>query len=241
MSTASTVRRTRAPAPPRRPRAVSARQHAIFEILYHFREASLPVLRKIAFGPYDWTQANAVDVLCRLAAEGIETETIANEIIKDIPNWRYEAILYTINSLAQFAPRAPNVMNSLHEMVKEWASDDPIEAMDILEPLAKHAPDAARKHENLLRGIMREAGEGTRSPLADGQVVELQSDDGQTIVGAAAGPSHPSIPDYHAIRSALILQQLFPADDEVLAKLTDWAENHPEQQVRSELKERLIT
>jgi hypothetical protein len=51
-------------------------QFAIFEIFYHFREAALPVLRRVAFGAYDWTQGNAIEVLCRLAADGVDRDRI---------------------------------------------------------------------------------------------------------------------------------------------------------------------
>jgi hypothetical protein len=47
---------------------------AAFEILYNLGEAALPLLRKIAFGEYDWTQGNAIEILRRWAAEGVDRE-----------------------------------------------------------------------------------------------------------------------------------------------------------------------
>src|SRR5262245_58198977 len=55
---------------------IAARQFAIFEILYHLGRPSLPLLRQVAHGEYDWTQGNAIEVLCRLAADGVESEAI---------------------------------------------------------------------------------------------------------------------------------------------------------------------
>ena len=37
----------------------------------------MPLLRAFAFGPYDWTQSMATNVLCRLALDGIEAEATA--------------------------------------------------------------------------------------------------------------------------------------------------------------------
>jgi len=54
---------------------LSAWQFAIFELFFEFGTAALPVLRQVAFGEYDWIQGNAVEVLVRLAAKGIERES----------------------------------------------------------------------------------------------------------------------------------------------------------------------
>ena len=50
---------------------LTAWQFAVFEILFHFRSSAVEVLRRIAWGEYDWTQGNALEILVRLAAEGI--------------------------------------------------------------------------------------------------------------------------------------------------------------------------
>src|SRR4030095_2993205 len=59
---------------------LSAWQFAIFELFFHFGAAALPVLRCVAFGQYDWTQGNAIDVLVRLAAVGVEGGPILAEL-----------------------------------------------------------------------------------------------------------------------------------------------------------------
>jgi hypothetical protein len=216
---------------------LSARQFAIFEVLYNFREAALPVLRRVAFGTYDWTQANAIEILCRFGIEGIEREQLAEEIAAELPNWRSEAILYAMNGLAKFSPYAPALTEALQNLAEEWGADEPIEALEILEPLVRHAPQTARQQEHLLRQVMRESGIGQRSPLSDGQVVNLEESEEQMVWVAQSGRSHPSILDYHAIRAALMLYQLNPTDNEVITYLREWAEHHPNEQVRREVAE----
>lgn len=78
---------------------IAARQFAIFEMFYYLREAALPVLRRVAFGEYDWTQGNAIEVLCRLASESVERDQIIAEVRREIPKMRYEALLYAFGSL----------------------------------------------------------------------------------------------------------------------------------------------
>src|SRR5262245_8389976 len=63
-------------------------QIAAFEIIYNFREAALPYLRKVAFGSYDWPQGFAIVALCRLAAEGIERGKNIEELRRELPKMR---------------------------------------------------------------------------------------------------------------------------------------------------------
>lgn len=218
---------------------MAACQCAIFEILYNFREASLPLVREVAFGVYDWTQANAIDILGRFGIDGIEREKIAGELAFALPKLRYEAVLYSINSLTRFAPYAPPLMEALDRMIVEWSEDDPIETLELLEPLSRNAPEQARKYEPVLRSILTDTGRGVRDPLADGQVVETEDSEGNTAVVAASGPTYSSIADLHAIRATLILKGLFPEDIEIRRRLEDWASSHPDESVRAELSEEL--
>ena len=108
---------------------IAARQFAIFEMFYHFREAALPVLRRVAFGKYDWTQGNALEVLCRLAAEGVDRELIIADIRREFPNIRYEAQLYSIGPLLKQAENNPALAAVLREF------EDMEEYQDIVEEL----------------------------------------------------------------------------------------------------------
>lgn len=78
---------------------MSARQFAIFEIFFHIGAPALPALRRVAFGQYDWTQGNAIEVLCRLAADGVERTAIVEELKVHLPDIRDEAIQYALAPL----------------------------------------------------------------------------------------------------------------------------------------------
>ncbi len=78
---------------------LSACQFAIFELVYNLGEEALPFIREIAWGEYDWTQGNAIELLLRFAAEGIRTEEILAEIKANYPQIRFEAQLYGIQPL----------------------------------------------------------------------------------------------------------------------------------------------
>ena len=72
-------------------------------MFYYFRESAIPVLKRVAYGEYDWTQGNAIEVLCRLAAEGINTDATVAEIRAALPEMRIEALLYAFGPLLRRA------------------------------------------------------------------------------------------------------------------------------------------
>ena len=115
---------------------VAARQFAIFEMFYYFRDAALPVLRRVAFGEYDWIQGNAIEVLCRLASEGVDRDQIIADVRREFPNIRYEAQLYSIGPLLKQAKDNPALAAVLNEF------EDIEEYQQTVEEL-KDAEDAA--------------------------------------------------------------------------------------------------
>jgi len=82
---------------------MAARQFAIFEILYFIGSPALPLLKRVAHGDYDWTQGNAIEVLCRLAADDVERQTTIQDLRMLIPKLCYEAVIYAAEPLVQQA------------------------------------------------------------------------------------------------------------------------------------------
>jgi len=101
---------------------LAAWQFAIFELFFEFGSSALPVLRQVAFGEYDWTQGNAIEVLVRLAARGIEREQIIAELRREFPRLRVEAQLYSVGPLLDHAIRDPAVAAVVRQLedISEW-------------------------------------------------------------------------------------------------------------------------
>jgi len=101
---------------------LSAWQFAIFELFFEFGSAALPMLRQVAFGEYDWTQGNAIEVLVRLAARGIEREQIIAELRREFPRLRVEAQLYSVGPLLDHAARDSAVAAVVRKLndISEW-------------------------------------------------------------------------------------------------------------------------
>src|SRR5215813_11323779 len=104
---------------------LSAWQFAIFELFFEFGSAALPVLRQVAYGEYDWTQGNAIEVLVRLAARGIEREQIIAELRREFPRLQVEAQLYAVGPLLDHVARDPAVaavVQQLKDLPEWWAA-----------------------------------------------------------------------------------------------------------------------
>jgi hypothetical protein len=114
-------------------------QFAIFELYFQFGTAALPILREVAFGEYDWTQANAIEILVRLAAAGVEREQTVADLRREFPDLRYEAQLYTVGPLSWQAARDPAVAGVVRELedLPEWqAAVKEVRQADDAEPNA---------------------------------------------------------------------------------------------------------
>lgn len=222
---------------------LSACQHTVFRILFYLGESAVPVVRQVAFGPYDWTQVEAVLILGRWASEGIETERTTRDLCIAFPAFRYEAQLPTMQALARIHPAPPHVRETLLEQCEaQWTHGDPVDALVILGLLAACAPDAVRERHMWLRALIRGAGLHGRDPVQDGAVVsEMQ---GNVIRACAMSTwaeetwvaGTPPVADQHAIYTALLLRYVLPQDAEATASLRRWEERHPDVQVREHLR-----
>ena len=101
---------------PRLGQWIAARQFAIFEVLYQLREAALPVLRRIAFGEYDWTQGNAIEILCRLAAQGVDRHGVIEDLKSHLGSMREEAHWYALGPLLHHSKQDPKIKDVLDQL-----------------------------------------------------------------------------------------------------------------------------
>jgi hypothetical protein len=97
---------------------LSSCQFAIFELIYNLGEESIPLVREIAWGEYDWTQGNAIELLIRFASEGIKTNEIVEEIKENYPKIRIEAQLYAIQPLIPQVKENQNLNNVFEKLMK---------------------------------------------------------------------------------------------------------------------------
>jgi hypothetical protein len=106
-------------------------QYAGFELIYNVEPVPIQFLKELAFGEYDWTQATAIEVLCRLYIDRRVPVSIIAEINQQLSEMRYETHLYLAQAL--IARRSKNIEfdkifreiidNKFHEAVEELSSN----------------------------------------------------------------------------------------------------------------------
>lgn len=212
-----------------------ARFDSIFLMLQEAGAPAMPVLHHIARGVYDWPQGMALGLLAELAAQGVEVEASAYLVSKELKYWRYETVMRGIHGVCKFAACNEQVADALLKLASDWGSEDPIEELEILEPLSMFAPGLAGRRAASLYHLMQEAGRGTpRTALHEGFVVNEKGE-----ISGEQPPVSGLTEDYHAIRAALALQRIYPARPEIREQLLHWREHHGSQSVRQQLSELL--
>ena len=78
---------------------LSVCQYVIFELFYNLHPHSIQIISAFAFGEYDWTQATALEVLCRWYVKGKVSVDTISEINTQMGNMRDETHYYLAKSL----------------------------------------------------------------------------------------------------------------------------------------------
>lgn len=111
---------------------LSASQYTIFEVIYHIGIPAVPMLKEIAFGEYDWIQANALDLLTRFYMDGKLPVEIIDEIDSNLGDMRYESHLYYAQHLIALRRKDQRYETQVIQRIKNQDLHDAIkEIMDV--------------------------------------------------------------------------------------------------------------
>lgn len=131
-------------------------QEAIFEIFYNRPEVALPIIREVAYGVYDWTQAHAIKTLLRLAANGtLEREATLNELAEFFPSMREESQMRTIRYFSLVKPTTVKVIQMLKGLIGENLQYIDEVALDAIQVLAQIAPNKASAYRSLVENFIQ--------------------------------------------------------------------------------------
>lgn len=117
-----------------------------------------PYLDRTAFGEYDWTQRDAIEILCRMAlAKGIRKQRTLELIFENLGSFRYETFMPCIQYLSWFEnePRVAEIFKSNLQHYKDNYS----EFLNILKHCVWNYPEIVREYSTLLKSIILESGE----------------------------------------------------------------------------------
>lgn len=210
---------------------MSVCQDSVFEILYNYKEKAIPTLYSIGFGVYDWTQYKAINILCRLADEGIQTDEILKDIGEEINYFRYEAVFPSIESLSRISDNQeiPKIILNIFD---EYSNDDPIDGLHILRTLVKNYPESVKSKLEFIKSIARGKGIENRSPLLDGAVLSIDKE-GNEIYSIRGEEIEGNFEELHRINATALFYHLDSTDKEINGLIEYWAKNAKEESHRN--------
>lgn len=185
-------------------------QKTIFEILYNYKEKAVPTLYKIGFGEYDWTQYEAIDILCRIAQDGILEDEISLRISRNIKDFRWEALIPTLKSLSKIKPN--NVIDNIYSnYFHEFTDLDSLYV--VVDNWAKNYPTSVLKHKDFVISV------------ANGQYEHKM---------------HLSDQVYYTVKFNIILAKLKVNLDQVLIRLKEFETKTKNQKLKEEILDVII-
>ena len=127
-----------------------------------FGEEICDYLDKTAFGDYDWTQYEAIDLLCRLALiQGIRKKKTLELIDEHIDTFRYTSLMNTLQSIKYFENEP--IVQKIFERQIEKAKEDYQELVNILEMYGYWNLSRFRQYLPVLKKIVIESNENDYS------------------------------------------------------------------------------
>ncbi|MBO9701007.1 MAG: hypothetical protein J7604_12410 [Sporocytophaga sp.] len=210
-------------------------QNSVFEILFNYKEQAIPILYSIGFGEYDWTQYKAIDVLCRIAIDGIQTKKIVKDIGDEILNFRYEAAFPSVESISKI-PSNEEVQLILLKVFEEYSKNDPIDGLHILQLSITNYPDFTKSKLAFIKNIAQGKGIENRSPLLDGAVLSIdpEGNEGYFIGGEKIDGNFE---ETHRVNATILYYLLDKRDNDINELMNFWERNIKEDSLRNKIKD----
>ena len=194
----------------------TAVKNAVLTILYSFNEYSVDELLKIA-NDKSANSIKAVNLLCKMAAKGIEEDKIIDSIIYIMDNFSDENILSTLGFLSQ-VKNNNKVLKTLEVYFKKYIYDNNIEsAYDITLSIINNVGTFTREQLIFLKAVA----------LSD-EVLELslilKDEDGEFDLS--------SVSEDLRLKAALSFYSLHDKDEEINSKLLYLRDNSLDIELR---------
>jgi len=197
----------------------NAVRNAVLTILYSFNEHSVDELLKIA-NDKSSNSIKAVNLLCKMAAKGIEEDKIIDSIIYIMENFTEENIISTLGFLSQVKNNG-KVLKTLEVYFKKYIYDNNIEsAYDITLSIINNVGTFTREQLIFLKAVA----------LSD-EILELslilKNENGEFDLSSVAEDLR--------LKAALSFYSLHSKDEEINSKLIYLRDNSLDMELRKYL------
>lgn len=150
------------------------RRGVVIRYCVAFGESICDYIDKIAFGEYDWTQYEAIDLLCRMALiKDIRKKTTLELIDENIDNFRYTSLMNSLQSMQYFKDEP--IVQKIYERQLDKAKDDYQEFINILEMYYYSNQNRFEQYLPHLKKIIIESGDGDYSVLAMSHIMKSKN------------------------------------------------------------------
>lgn len=198
-------------------------ENSVLMIIFSYKEKGVGVLSKIAYGN-TCLKLKAINLLVRLATEGVETDKIIDEIMNNIVDFNDEDKL-TIFGFASRIKNNNKIIALIQHFYREFLKDEDVEnAYQSLIYLIETAQRAAIGHMNFLRFIALDSKKIDLTKVID---VKEGEKDSFTI---------ENINELTKIKAALTFYSINKGDGKINKKLIYWSENYNDLEVRNEIE-----
>ncbi len=198
---------------------ISVIQDSIFEILYYFKNDSIPYLKEMILRSYIPIKIRAMNIICKLASCSIEREDTISFINDNIDDLRYEVIipsLYFITRIKQseiILGILDRFFNLYHEEYEEYS-----DGLYILENIYRYDKKAIGPYIEILKDYALNLTFRDRPNLEGILIKNILGDENDDVNFCF----YESIGEINNIRAALFYARIINFDKDIFEKLKKW-------------------
>lgn len=199
----------------------NAVKNAVLTILYSFNEHSVDELLKIS-NEKSSSSIKAVNLLCKMAAKGIDEDKIIDSIIYIMENFSDEDIISTLGFLSQ-VKNNQKILRTLQVYFKKYIYDNNIEsAYDVTLSLINNIGSVTREQLIFLKAV------ALSDEVLDLSLI-LENESGQFDLS--------SVSEDLRLKSAISFYSLHNKDEEINSKLLYLRDNSLDMELRKYLSD----
>lgn len=198
-------------------------ENSVLMIIFSYKEKGIDILTEIAYGNTS-LKLKAVNLLIKLAVEGVYTEKIIDDIMNNIIEFKDDDKIIIFGFASQLKGNN-KIIALIQHFYKEFLKSQDVErAYETLVYLINVAQRCTSGHLNFLKFIAMNTGKIDLKKVIDIKDGEKDSID----VG--------DIDEITKIRAALTFYNITQEDEDINNILIHWSENYGNEEVKKEIK-----
>ncbi|MCL2323148.1 MAG: hypothetical protein FWC47_13735 [Oscillospiraceae bacterium] len=212
---------------------ISVIEDSIFEILYNFKEMSVPYLKDMVLNSNLKIKVKAMNILTRIAKDSKEKESIVSFINENIDDLRYEVIIPTLYFIS-FIKDSKEVLDIYNRFFTFYDEDygEYADALYVLENMYLYDKNAITPFLPTLKEYALNKNFRKRPTLNGIFVRNMIGDDNDEINFCF----YESLDEVNNIRAALFYTKIVPNDDDIYNRLSYWYNQIQDKDLKNKIE-----